>query len=109
VKGHSVLFDMRIKTLGGPERNRLFTEAAMQTAADIDDHGTLTHDGDAGLRMHVHNARRRTNPWGVSLGKVTRDSGKLVDLAVAMVGARLGRRIARNSTKVRERTGKAMF
>lgn len=109
VKGHSVLFDMRIKTLGGAERNRLFTEAAMQAAADIDEHGTLTHDGDAGLRMHVHNARRRTNPWGVSLGKVTRDSGKLVDLAVAMVGARLGRRIARNSGKVRERTGRAVF
>ncbi|HEX6685753.1 MAG TPA: hypothetical protein VF062_23460 [Candidatus Limnocylindrales bacterium] len=108
-KGHSVLFDMRVKTLGGVDRNRTFTEAAQQTQADIDEHGTLTHDGDPALRMHVHNARRRTNPWGVSLGKVTRDSGKLVDMAVAMVGARMGRRIARNSVKVRERTGKAMF
>lgn len=110
-KGHSVLFDMRIKTLGGADRNRMFTEAAMQTARDIDEDGTLTHDGNAALRMHVHNARRRTNPWGVSLGKVSRDSNKLVDLAVCMVGARMGRRIALNSGKLkkRNRTGEAVF
>jgi len=107
---HSVLYDMRIKTPGGVIRNQQFTRAAMQTAADIDEHGTLTHDGDPALRMHVHNARRRTNPWGVSLGKVTRDSNRLVDLAVCMVGARMGRRIALNSGKVRQkRTGKAVF
>lgn len=109
-KGSSVLFDMRIKTHGGIIRNQAFTHAAMQTAADIDEHGTLTHDGSAALRMHVHNARRRTNPWGVSLGKVTRDSNKLVDLAVCMVGARMGRRAVLNSGKVRQRkTGKAAF
>jgi len=110
-KGHSVLFDMRIKTLGGADRNRMFTEAAMQTARDIDEDGTLTHDGNAALRMHVHNARRRTNPWGVSLGKASRDSSKLVDLAVCMVGARMGRRIALNSGKLkkRNRTGEAVF
>lgn len=102
--GHSVLFDMRIKMPGGVQRNQQFTLAAMQTAADIDEHGTLTHDGSAALRMHVHNARRRTNPWGVSLGKVTRDSNKLVDLAVCMVGARMGWRLALNSGRVRQRT-----
>jgi hypothetical protein len=95
--GNSVLFDMRLSSRGGADRNRAFTEAAMQTAKDIDEDGTLTHDGDAGLRMHAHNARRRTNQWGTSLGKVTRDSGKLVDLAVCMVGARMGRRIVLNS------------
>lgn len=110
-KGHSVLFDMRIKLPGGVIRNQQFTHAAMQCAADIDEHGTLTHDGNAALRMHTHNARRRTNPWGVSLGKVTRDSHKLVDLAVCMVGARMGRRVALNSGKVRlkARSGKAVF
>lgn len=111
--GHSVLFDMRIKTPGGVIRNQQFTHAAMQCAADIDEHGTLTHDGHPALRMHVHNARRRTNPWGVSLGKVTRDSNKLVDLAVCMVGARMGWRIALNSGKVRQRaargSGRAVF
>jgi len=95
--GNAVLFDMRLSSRGGAERNRAFTEAAMQTAKDIDDDATLSHDGDAGLRMHAHNARRRTNQWGVSLGKVTRDSNKLIDLAVCMVGARLGRRIVLNS------------
>jgi len=94
--GNAVLFDMRLSQRGGAERNRLFTEAAMQTATDIQD-GNLTWDGDAGLRLHVHNARRRTNQWGESLGKVTRDSDKLVDLAVCMVGARMGRRIVLNS------------
>jgi hypothetical protein len=109
--GHSVLFDMRISQHGGRERNKLFTAAAMQTVEDIE--GTegapidpqapdlpLTHDGHPVLRQHAHNARRRTNPWGVSCGKVSRDSDKKVDLAVCMIGARMGRRIALNSGKL---------
>lgn len=109
-KGHKILFDLRIKTLGGVERNRMFTAAAMQTARDIDEDGTLSHDGDAGLRMHTHNARRRPNQWGVSLGKINRGSKKLVDLAVCMVGVRMGRRIALNSGKLRKpKTGRAAF
>ena len=100
--GNAVLFDMRLSQRGSAERNRAFTEAAMQTAKDIDEDAALTHDGDAGLRMHTHNARRRTNQWGVSLGKVTRDSGKLVDLAVCMVGARMGRRLVLNSGKLEQ-------
>lgn len=112
--GSSVLFDMRIKTAGGAQRNQQFTQAAMQCAADIDEHGTLTWDGDIRLQLHVHQAKRRTNPWGVSLGKVTRDSNKHVDLAVCMVGGRMGRRIVLNSGKVRVRTagksaGRAVF
>lgn len=97
--GNSVLFDMRLQTPGGARRNELFTESAMATALAIDEEKSLTHDGSAMLRMHVHNARRRGNKWGVSLGKVTRDSNKLVDLAVCMVGARLGRRLFLNSGK----------
>lgn len=110
-KGHAVSFDMRMSKPGGAERNRLFTEAAMQTAADIDgehdDAGrvtvppTLTHDGHPMLRVHSHNARRRPNRWGVTLGKVTRDSSQLVDLAVCMVGARMGRRLVLNSKEWR--------
>lgn len=103
--GHSVLFDMRIKTLGGAERNRQFTQAAMQTREDINDLGTLTWDGDARLQRHTHDAKQRSNPWGVSLGKITRDSDKLIDLAVCMVGGRMGRRIVLNSGKVRVRSG----
>jgi hypothetical protein len=55
------------------------------------------------LRLHTHNARRRPNQWGVTLGKQSRDSKRLVDYAVAMVGARLGRRLVLNSGKSRER------
>jgi hypothetical protein len=110
VFGSSVMFDMRLSAHGGRERNKLFTEAAEQTAADIDEDGTLTWDGDTRLRVHVHNARRRPNQWGVSLGKQSRDSKKLVDLAVTMVGARMGRRLVLNSGKKRKnRTGKAAF
>jgi len=102
-RGNAVLFDMRMSAHGGLERNRLFTEAAEMTAADIDEHATLTHDGDPMLRLHTHNARRRPNQWGVTLGKQSRDSKRLVDYAVAMVGARLGRRLVLNSGKIREK------
>lgn len=102
-RGNAVLFDMRMSAPGGLDRNRLFTEAAEMTASDIDEHGTLTHDGDPMLRLHTHNARRRPNQWGITLGKQSRDSKRLVDYAVAMVGARLGRRLVLNSGKTRDR------
>lgn len=109
--GSAVRFDMRLSVPGGRERNRAFTEAAERTAAAVDEEGSLTHDGDSLLRVHVQNARRRVNQWGVSLGKRTRDSSQLVDLAVAMVGARLGRQLLLNAGKSRgkPRTGKAVF
>lgn len=109
--GSSVKFDMRLSVPGGRERNRAFTEAAEATAAAIDEEQSLTHDGHPMLRVHVQNARRRANSWGVSLGKRTRDSSQLVDLAVAMVGARMGRRQVLNSGKTRgkKRSGKAVF
>lgn len=109
-KGSAVSFDMRLSKPGGRERVRAFTEEAERTAEAIDERGDLTWDGDPLLRLHVHNARRRPNPFGVSLGKQSRSSSKLVDLAVAMVGARLGRRLVLNSGKRRRpRTGKAVF
>lgn len=107
--GNAVMFDMRLSQRGGVDRNKAFTEAAMQTVKDIDEDGTLTHDGNPALRLHVHNARRRSNQWGFSLGKISRDSNKLVDLAVCMVGARLGRRIVLNSGKLpKKRSGRAV-
>lgn len=108
--GNAVSFDMAMSKRGGKERNQKFTEMAMQTSQDIDEDGSLTHDGSVMLRQHAHNARRRPNQWGVTLGKVNRDSKRLVDLAVCMVGARLGRRLALNSNKLkRKRTGRAAF
>jgi hypothetical protein len=102
--GNSVLFDMRLSQSGGVRRNQAFTLAAEMVARWVDEEGLagpLRHDGSTSLRLHVHNARRRPNQWGVSLGKVTRDSTKLVDLAVCMVGAVMGAREALNSGKLR--------
>lgn len=117
--GSAVAFDMRLSVPGGRDRNRLFTEAAERVAADVDaeldprkegSDRLLTHDGSSMLRQHVHNARRRPNQWGVTLGKRTRDSSQLVDMAVAMVGARMGRRLVLNSGKLaKPRTGRAVF
>lgn len=105
--GHSVLFDMRIKTLGGAARNAQFVAAAMQTQADIDENGTFLWDGDALVLAHFTQAKGRPTPWGRTLGKVTRDSAKHVDCAVAAVGAAMGRRIVLNSGKVRTRSARA--
>ncbi len=104
-QGHSVKFDMRLSQRGGVIRNQKFTEQAELTVKMIDDDGTLLHDGDPRLRKHVHAAKMRPNKWGDSLGKKSRDSGELVDLAVCMVGALLGRRLALNSNKVRTSSG----
>jgi hypothetical protein len=114
VGGNSVLFDMRLSSRGGADRNRAFTEMAELTSTEIDEWepdgkspAPLTHDGNPMLRQHVQNARRRPNQWGVSLGKQSRDSSRLVDYAVSMVGARLGRRLVLNSGKSKKprRTG----
>lgn len=102
--GHSILFDMRMSQPGAVRRNQQFTEVAMQTQIDIEEEKTLLHDGDPMLRLHVHNARRRPNQWGISLGKINRSSDRLVDAAVSMVGARLGRQIALRSPKVKSLT-----
>ena len=114
--GSAVLFDMRLSKPGGRDRNRIFTEAAEYVQRAIDEEGRaetqVRHDGDPRLRAHTHNAKNRPNQWGTSLGKVTRDSGRLVDLAVCMVGAVMGARLALNSGKLpqeRKRTGRAVF
>lgn len=100
-QGSSVLYDLRLSQRGGVLRNQLFTEVAMLTAREIDEDGAFKHDGHPALRTHTHNAKRRPNQWGYSLGKASRDSSQLVDLAVCMVGARLGRGVVLNSGKVR--------
>lgn len=100
-------FDMRLSTPGGLDRNRRFTEEAMATVVAVDEDQSLTHDGDPALQLHVFKAHRRTNQWGYSLGKRTRDSKELVDLAVTMVIARLARTDAIRSGKIKKRrTGK---
>ncbi|MEU4568674.1 terminase [Micromonospora sp. NPDC023956] len=51
----------------------------------------VPHNGDAKLRRHVLNARRRPNRWGVSFGKETRESPKKVDALAALLLARMAR------------------
>jgi hypothetical protein len=114
VKGNAVLFDMRLSQWGAASRNQLFTESAEMVQKWIDEEGPdgvpFRHDGNPHLRTHVHNAKNRANQWGMSLGKVTRDSSKHVDLAVCMVGSIMGARIALNSGKLKKRkSGKATF
>jgi hypothetical protein len=102
--GSSVLFDMRLSSSGGSHRNWLFTKAAEMVEHWVDGDGEglaspFRWDGSPALRRHVHAAKARPNRWGTSLGKVSRDSTRVVDLAVAMVGAAMGARIAGNSGK----------
>ena len=115
-KGSAVAFDMRQSVPGGRDRLRLFTEECELTAAAIEADGDdpavepFSWDGDAMFRQHIHNARRRPNQFGVSIGKRSRSSSQLVDHAVGMVGARVGRRLVLNSGKKRrKRSGRAVF
>lgn len=83
-----------------------FTMAAELTETEIKER-KFSHDGDARMARHMANARRKPNRWGVSIGKESPDSPRKVDLAVAMVGARMARRLLLTSRgKVRRRTGK---
>lgn len=92
-KGHSVMWDMT-----SPQRSAEFTAAAERCASEIEA-GALTWDGDPRLRVHVHNARRYPNRYGVSLWKGHRESARKIDLAVCMVGARMARREVLNTVK----------
>ena len=98
--GSPVLFDMRLSVPGGGRRNWEYTKAAELVQSWIEDEGETAPfrwDGSPTLRRHVHNAKMRPNQWGCSLGKVTRDSLKVVDAATAMVGAVMGARTASTS------------
>ncbi|MBQ1163432.1 terminase, partial [Streptomyces sp. A73] len=55
--------------------------------------------------QHIANARRRTNPWGYSIGKEHRESARKVDLAVCAIGARMLRRLVLNSEQFGNRKG----
>jgi hypothetical protein len=83
---HAVEWDM-----ASPARTAEFTAGAERMAADIESQ-ELTHDGDPRLRIHVRNAQRYPNRWGMSIGKDRRGSQRKIDLAAAAIGARLMRR-----------------
>lgn len=99
---HSIAYEM-----GSTTRQAEFTEAAMRFCTEVADK-RFTHDGDRALRMHVLNARRWPNKYGISLGKEHRESARKVDLAVCAVGARMLRRMVLNkeASGKKPRTGR---
>jgi len=101
---HRVAWDMRARqkefTLEGAERvHNEITEAVFK------------HDGDARVRQHVHNARRRPNAWGTSFGKEHRESRRKVDALAALILARMARHtyLALPERKQRRKRSKAAF
>lgn len=92
-KAHAVRWDMRDR-----RNQETFTDAVKRTREDILQR-QLVHDGHKVMRTHVINARRRTNAWGVTIGKEHRESARKIDLAICMIGARMLRRTVLNSSK----------
>ncbi|QYW07854.1 terminase large subunit [Streptomyces phage RedBear] len=70
-------FDMRSSL-------KLVTMAHERLMRSIFD-GKLAHDGDRSLRRHALNARRRTNNYGVSFGKESRESPRKIDAYAALM------------------------
>lgn len=107
-KGSSVMFDMRTSTTGSVERNKKICQETEILQELIDEQGTdgpFRHDGDADLVRHVNNTRCRWGKFGLTPGKVNRDSVMVVDLCVSMIGANVGRRDALASGRVRAKSG----
>jgi hypothetical protein len=101
---HRIAWDMRA-------RQKEFTlEGAERTHNEITERA-FRHDGDARVRQHVHNARRRPNAWGVSFGKEHRESRRKVDALAALILARMARRayLALPERKQRRKRQRAVF
>jgi hypothetical protein len=101
-RAHAVSWDMRSMI-----HQQLFTEASERFVSDVHA-GQLSHCGSAALVNHVKNARRRTNKYGITLGKEHRESARKVDLAVCAVGARLMWRIWLNKKRRGSGTGRVL-
>ncbi|MEU8621411.1 terminase [Streptomyces sp. NPDC048623] len=70
----------------------------------------LRYDGDLALRRHTLNARRRTNNYGISFGKESRESPRKVDAYAALMLAHEALYDLRaRGKKVRPRTGRGYF
>ncbi|WP_331731720.1 phage terminase family protein (plasmid) [Streptomyces sp. NBC_01005] len=97
-KAHAVRWDMRDR-----RNQETFTDAVKRAREDILQR-QLVHDGHKVMRTHVINARRRTNAWGITIGKEHRESPRKIDLAICMIGARMLRRTVLNSPKNQKRS-----
>jgi phage terminase large subunit-like protein len=99
---HAVAFDMRQSI----QRITRAHERLMQAIYDK----KVFHDGDADLRRHVLNARRRENNYGVSFGKESRESPRKVDAYAALLLAHEALHDLRTRGKQQKaRTGRGYF
>lgn len=70
----------------------------------------LKHDGDRTLRRHVLNARRRTNNYGLSFGKESKDSPRKIDAYAALLLAHECLHDLRTrGKKQKQKTGRGYF
>jgi hypothetical protein len=99
---HAVAWDMRTRT-------KEFTVECERLHDEIVE-GVFSHDGNARVRQHFANARRRPNAWGQSVGKEHRESARKIDAVPATVLARLARRLVVASGKTpRKRSGRSVI
>lgn len=89
------------------KRVTLAHERLMQTIFDA----KVFHDGDRSLKRHVLNARRRSNQYGISFGKESRESPRKVDLYAAFLLAHecLYDFRTRGGKAQKKRTGRGYF
>ncbi|MFF9095687.1 terminase [Streptomyces sp. NPDC014802] len=98
----SIGWDMR----GSQKTVTLAHERLMRTIFDK----KLSHDGDLTLRRHVLSARRRTNNYGISFGKESKDSPRKIDAYAALMLAHEALyELRTRGKKVRKRTGRGYF
>jgi hypothetical protein len=96
---HAVAWDMRGRTKDTTyEIERLHTDIVEQA---------FRHDGNLVVRQHFHNARRRPNNFGVTVGKETRESPRKIDSVPAVMLARTARRLVLPKIR-RPKSGKFM-
>jgi len=96
---HAIAWDMRVhKKETTIEVERLYDEVV---------EGAFKHDGHPMVRQHFHNARRRPDQWGVSVGKEHRESARKVDGVFSTSLARSARRaVLTKKGRRRKRTGR---
>lgn len=98
-----IAWDMR----QSQKRVTLAHERLMQTIYDA----KVFFNGDLSLKRHILNARRRTNNYGISFGKESRESPRKVDLYAALLLAHecLYDFRTRGGKAARKRTGRGYF
>lgn len=99
---HPIAWDMRARPKEATvEIERLHDEIV---------EAAFRHDGNPRVRQHFHNARRRPNRWGVTVGKEHRESPRKIDAVPATMLARTARRLVLASPRRRRSySGDAAF